>query len=45
LDDELDVLRSHALNGFLNDVVAVLVFDTSEYIILELFYEKCLLVG
>lgn len=29
-DDELDVLRWNSLDGFLHDVVAVLIFDTFE---------------
>src|SRR5436305_9898825 len=43
--DELDMLRRYTLDGLLNDVIAILVFDTFEYVSFELFDHTGLLVG
>ena len=39
IDDELDVLRGNSLDGFLYDVVPILVLDTFQYLVLE-FLDK-----
>lgn len=44
-DDELDVLRWYSFDGFLHDVISVLIFDTLEDIGLEFCDEFGLLVG
>jgi len=44
-NDELDVLCWNTLDGFLDDVVAVLIFDTLQNIVLKLFHKFSLLVG
>ncbi len=42
---ELDVLRWNTLDGLLNDVVTILIFNTLQNIMLELLHELSLLVG
>lgn len=44
IDDELNVLGGHSLDGFLNDVVSILVFHTSKYMIFKFFDQLRLLV-
>lgn len=44
-DDKLDVLRGYSLDGFLHDVIAVLIFDTFKDISLEFCNEFGLLIG
>src|SRR2546421_8147749 len=43
--DELDMLCRHAFDGLLNDMIAILVFDTFEHVGFELFDHAGLLVG
>lgn len=45
LDDELNVLCWNTLDGFLNHVVAILIFDTFQDICSKLFDELSLLIG
>jgi hypothetical protein len=44
-NDELDVLCWNALDGLLDDVVAVLIFDTLQNVVLKLFHKLSLLVS
>jgi hypothetical protein len=45
VDDELDVLRWYSLNCFLNNMVAVLILDAFQYVVLKLFDDAGLLVN
>lgn len=45
LDDELNMLCWNTLDGLLNHVVAILVFDTLQYIGSKLFDKLGLLIG
>ena len=45
IDDELDVLCRYALDSLLNDVIAVLIFDALEDLILQFLHQGGLLVG
>jgi hypothetical protein len=38
LDDELDMFRGNSLDGFLHDVVAILIFDALKDICLKLLH-------
>jgi hypothetical protein len=44
IDGELDMFCGHSLDGFLDNVVAVLVFDALEDVWPKLFHQLCLLV-
>lgn len=44
-NDELNVLGWDSLDGLLDDVVSILIFDTLQDIWLKFFNELCLLVG
>ena len=44
MDDKLDVLCWYPLDGLLNDMVAVLVLDTLQDLVLQFLYERCLLI-
>ena len=45
IDDELDVLWRHTLNGLLNDMVAILILNTFDHLRFEFFDYAGLLVG
>lgn len=45
IDDELDMFRRNALDGLLDDMVAILVFDTANDASIELLDQTGLLVG
>ena len=45
VDDELDMFRRDSLDSFLNNMIPVLVLDTFEHMIFQLFYKESLLVG
>lgn len=45
IDDELDMFGRDPLDGLLDDVIAVLIFDASQNIFLEFLHEGCLLIG
>lgn len=45
IDDELDVLLRDAFDGFLDDVIAILILDALENLMLEFFDEGSLLIG
>lgn len=44
-NDELDMFCRDSLDSLLNDMIAVLVLDTFEHMIFQLFYQESLLVG
>jgi hypothetical protein len=44
-NDELNMLRWNSLDGLLDDVVAILILDTLQNVVLELLYELSLLIG
>jgi hypothetical protein len=44
IDDKSNVLSWHSLDCFLDDMIAVLVLDTFQYIVLKLFDDARLLV-
>lgn len=44
IDDKLYVFCRHSFDGFLNHMVAVLIFDAFQHVVFELFYEQRLLV-
>ena len=45
VDDELDMLRWHSFDGFLDYMVSILIFDAQYHVVFELFDELCLLVS
>lgn len=45
VDDELYVLSRYPLDGFLDHVIAILIFDAIYHVILELFDKLSLLIG
>ena len=45
LDDELNVLGRNSLDGLLDHVIAILVLDTLQHVIVELFDERGLLIN
>ena len=45
IDDELDMLSRYSFDGFLDDVIAILVFDASENTVLKLLDKAGLLIG
>lgn len=45
VNNELDMFCRDSLDSLLNNMIAVLVLDTFEHIIFQLFYQESLLVG
>lgn len=45
VNDELDMFCRHSLDSLLNNMIAVLVLDTFEHMIFQLFDQESLLIG
>ena len=45
IDDELNVLRGYSFNGFLDDMIAVLVLDALHHIVFQFLDKLSLLIG
>ena len=44
IDDEVYVLSRYSFNGFLDHVIAILILDAFQHVVLKLFDQLCLLV-